>query len=258
MRLKGHTALVTGSGRSLGQAIALRFAQEGANVITNSRSTPEECEAVAKQCRAFGVKSIGITADLSSREGVDALARKALQEFGRIDILVNNVGISPYVGLLDMSDEEWHKVLFVNLHQMFYFTRYFVPGMLEQRWGRILNITGHAYIHHHVGAHTSAGKAGAMGLTRAVASEFAGAGITCNEVCPGWMDTEIRRNKYYQDLKPANQRPWGSAEERVKEIPAGRLGTPEEFAALCAFLASDEGSYLTGQTYLVNGGTMFH
>lgn len=258
MRLKGHTALITGSGRGLGKAIALRFAQEGANVITNSRSTPDECEALAEQCRAYGVRSMGVTADLSSREGVDALAHKALQEFGRVDILVNNLGISPYLGLLEISDEEWHKILFVDLHQMFFCTRHFTPGMLEQRWGRILFITGHAAKRRHkVGAHTCAAKAGAMGLMRAVATEFAGAGITSNEICPGWMDTEIRRNQYYDDHKPPNQRPWGS-DERVKEIPAGRLGTPEEFGALCAFLASDEGSYLTGQTYLINGGTVFH
>lgn len=257
MSLKGRRALVTGAGRSLGRAIALRLAAEGADVAVNSRSTPEEIERVAAACREAGVRAVAVQADVTKPEQVEALRERVLKELGPVDILVNNVGASPFVPFLEMTPQDWHTLIGVNLHTMFYCTRAFVEHMVRQGWGRILNITGHAHLYARSGAHTAAGKAGAVGFTRAIAYEFAPFGVTCNHIGPGLMDTEPRRNKYYRDAKPAGQRPWG-AEERVGEVPMKRLGAPEELAALCAFLASEEAGYLTGQTFLVNGGMYFH
>lgn len=257
MSLKGKRALVTGAGRSLGSAIALRLAAEGADVAVNSRSTPGEVERVAAACREKGVRALAVQADVTRPEDVERLRERVLGELGPVDILVNNVGASPFVPFLEMSPEDWHALIGVNLHSMFYCSKAFAEPMVQKRWGRILNITGHAPFYARSGAHTAAGKAGAVGFTRALAHELAPFGVTCNHVGPGLMDTEPRRNKYYRDTKPEGLRPWG-AEERVREIPLGRLGTPEEFAALCAFLASEEAGYLTGQTFLVNGGMYFH
>ncbi|MFQ5894903.1 MAG: SDR family NAD(P)-dependent oxidoreductase [Nitrospinota bacterium] len=257
MSLKGKRALVTGAGRSLGRAIALRLAAEGADVAVNSRSTPEEIERVAAACREAGVRAVAVQADVAEHEGVEGLKERVLKELGPVDILVNNVGASPFVPFLEMSPEDWHTLIGVNLHSMFYCTRAFAGPMVRRGWGRILNITGHAHLYARSGAHTAAGKAGAVGFTRAIAHELAPFGVTCNHVGPGLMDTEPRQNKYYRDTKPAWQRPWGP-EERVREVPVRRLGKPEELAALCAFLASEEAGYLTGQTFLVNGGMYFY
>ena len=252
--IEGKTAVVTGSGRAIGAAIALRLAQEGANVVVNSRSTPEEIEDVAQQCRALGVRALVVEADVSKKQGVEELARRTFQEFPVVNILVNNVGISPTCPFLEMTDEEWDTVLGANIHSMFHCCKAMVPGMVEQGWGRVVNITGHAYLTlTGAGVHVKAGKAAAVGFTRGLAGEMAPYNITVNHVAPGLIDTPPRRNKYYRDDKPSDQRPWGP-EERVEAVPLKRTGSPEELAALVAFLCSDEAAYLTGQTYLVNGG----
>jgi NAD(P)-dependent dehydrogenase (short-subunit alcohol dehydrogenase family) len=255
MDLKGRNALVTGAGRSLGAAIAVRLAREGANVAVNSRSTPDEIEAVAEACRSHGVDAIAVQADVSIKEGVEQLRQAVTQQFPLIDILINNVGVSPTVPFMEMNDEDWHTVMAINAHSMYYCTKAFVEGMVQRKWGRIINITGHAYlkIAFTSGAHVKASKAAAVGFTRALSGELAEYGITVNHVAPGLMDTPPRRNKYYRDWKDPEQRPWG-AEEKVREVPLGRAGKPEELAGLVAFLCGEEAVYLTGQTYLVNGG----
>ncbi len=256
-RLTGKNAVVTGSGRSIGRAIAERLASEGANVAVNSRSTPAEAEAAATACEQQGVRSVAVVTDVSQPHGARQLFEEATRSLGTIDILVNNVGVSPYVPFLELSDEDWETVIRVNLYSMYYCTRLALPGMVARGWGRVVNLTGHAYCNVGTAAHTSASKAAAMGFTRAIAAEFAPHGITCNEVAPGLIDTEPRRHKYYEDRKPPELRPWGS-EDQARDIPARRLGRPEELAAVCAFLCSDEASYVTGQSYFVNGGKMWH
>lgn len=252
--IKGKTAVVTGSGRAIGAAIALRLAQDGANVVINSRSTPEEMEQVAQECRDMGVRAISVLADVSQKQGVEELARRTLEEFHSVDILVNNVGVSPSCPFLEMTDEEWHTIMGVNIHSIFYCCKAMVPSMVEKEWGRVVNITGHAYLTvARSSVHVKASKSAAVGFTRGLAADLAPYKITVNHVAPGLIDTPPRRNKYYRDDKPPEQRPWGP-EDRVDEIPLKRTGTPEELAALVAFLCSDEGAYLTGQTYLVNGG----
>ncbi len=256
-KLMGRNALVTGSGRSIGRAIAERLASEGANVAVNSRSTLSEAEATAEACRTHDIQSVAIVADVSQVQDTQHLIDEATRLLGPIDILVNNVGISPYVPFLELSDEDWETVIRVNLYSMYHCTRLALPSMVARRWGRVVNLTGHAYCNVGTAAHTSASKAAAMGFTRAIAAEFAPHGITCNEVAPGLIDTEPRRNKYYGDRKSPELRPWGS-EDQAGEIPAQRLGRPEEVAAVCAFLCSDEAGYVTGQSYFVNGGKMWH
>lgn len=258
MSLKGHNALVTGSGRSLGRAIAVRLAAEGANVVVNSRSTLGEGESVAKECREQGVRSIAVAADVSLAPGIDLLRDTALREFEFIDIVVNNVGISPYLPFLEISDTDLNTVFGVNLGSMFMCCRVFLPCMVDRHWGRIVNVTGQAARRHGVeargtGAHVAATKAAARALTRSIAAEFGPNGITCNELGPGRMNTEPRRNKYYEDRKASETR-----ELEAPDVPVGRIGTPEEFAAACAFLASEEASYITGQSLLVNGGAIFN
>ena len=208
-RLKGRTAVVTGSGRAIGAAIALRLAQEGANFVVNSRSTPDEIEAVAQRCRSLGVKSVAVQADMALKQGVEELSHRTFQEFPVVDILVNNAGISPTCSFLDMTDEEWHTVMGVNINSMYYCCKAMVPGMVRQRWGRVVNITGHAYLTVGGSVHTKAGKAAAVGFTRGLAGDLAPYDITVNHVAPGLIDTPPRRNKYYRDDKPEDQRPLG-------------------------------------------------
>ena len=253
MSLEGKTAVVTGSGRAIGAAIAIRMAQDGANVVVNSRSTPDEIEEVAKECQAYGVKTLAVLADVSKKGDVEELARRTFQEFSTVDILVNNVGISPTCPFLEMTDEEWHKVLAVNIDSLFYCSKAFVPSMIQPSWGRVVNITGHAYLGVGGSVHTKAGKSAAVGFTRGLAGEVAPYQITVNHIAPGLIDTPPRRNKYYRDDRNPEERPWGP-EDRVDNVPLKRLGKPEEMSALVAFLCSEDGAYLTGQTYMVNGG----
>jgi 3-oxoacyl-[acyl-carrier protein] reductase len=263
----GHVALVTGSGRSLGRAMALRLAANGTNIITNSRQSPEECEETAEMCKELGVKAVSFVADVSKSAEVAKLAEFAKSEFGYVDILINNVGIAPYVPFLEITEDDWHQAYGANVDSMFFTCQAFIPGMVERGWGRIINITGQAARHHgkdaaRTAVHTTSSKGAAIGLTRSIAAEFAPKGITCNEMGPARIDTEPRRNKYYKDVKAKDRsfREDKSESDKPKandEVPVGRVGLPSEFAAAAAFLASEEAGYITGQTLLVNGGLIF-
>lgn len=248
-----RAAVVTGSSRGLGLAIANALAATGAAVVVNARVDEDGAERAAAMCRGHGVESIAVLADVSKPDCAVDLIEQSRAAFGGVDVLVNAVGGSPYVPLLELSSDQWHKVMAINVDSMFYCIKAALPDMLARRWGRIVNITGHAYMRPGVAAHSSASKAAAMGLTRAVASEVATSGITCNELVPGFMDTPPRVHKYYDDRKPADAKPWGS-EDRLREVPQGRMGTPDELAAVCGFLCSDAASYVTGQSWMVNGG----
>lgn len=249
--LAGKTALVTGSSRSIGAEIARTLARQGANVVVNARSSAEEAHAVANKCAALGAQAIAVVADVSSADGVAALADAALTRFGTVDILVNAVGVSPRVPFLQMSFEDWSKVFDINVHSAFRTCQAFTPGMIERKWGRIINISGHAYLHiHGTGVHVKASKAALVGLTRGLAGELAAHGITANHVAPERIDTPERRNKYYRDNDPK----WDAVSRGVDKVPLKRLGKTSEVAGLVRFLCSEEAAYMTGQTYLVNGG----
>lgn len=242
--LAGKVALVTGSGRNIGRATVLEMARLGADVVVNARSNTAEVEAVAEEARSFGVKALAITADVGDKAQVDRMISGAICALGKIDILVNNAGLRKTAPITSMTIEEWREVIGVNLDGPFFACQAVVPGMIERGWGRIINVSGlNAFKGRADWAHVCAGKMGALGLTRALAVELAPHGILVNHIVPGAFDTNRDGS---QSLPPTPQRAAG--------IPLGRLGFPEEIATTCAFLASDAGNFITGQTIHVNGG----
>jgi 3-oxoacyl-[acyl-carrier protein] reductase len=249
MKLKNKVALVTGSGRNIGRAIALAYAREGADVVVNSRSNPKEAELVAEEARVSGVRAIATLADVSDKSQVDAMFKQALDEFGRVDILVSNAAIRPQKAFIDLSVEEWKQALGVILDGAFYCTQATLPSMLQNQFGRVIYITGDgAYLGVAKRAHVSAAKMALTGLARGLATEFAEKNITFNIISPGRMDT-TRDNSFYVDA---------ASMQRVDDIPMGRLGSPDEIANACLFLSSDEAAYVTGQTLHVNGGRGYY
>ena len=248
MSLQGKVALVTGSGRNIGRATVLELARRGADVVVNSRTNHQEAEWVAEEARTLGVKATALVADVGDEGQVDRMVTEALSHFGRIDILVNNAGLRRACPIAQMSSEEWRSVLSVNLDGPFYCIRAAVPGMIAAGGGRIINVSGlNAFKGRGGWAHVSASKMGALGLTRALAMELAPHGILVNHVVPGSYDT----------TRTAPQEAFDDS-LRASGIPLGRLGLPEELAKVCAFLASDDASFITGQTIHVNGGALMY
>ncbi len=244
--LAGRVALVTGSGRNIGRATILEFVRMGANVVVNARSNRQEAESVAEEARAIGVKAIVAVADVGDKGQVDAMVESAVSEFGRVDILVNNAGLRKAKSFVEMTVEDWREVNGVNMDGPFYCCKAVVPGMIERGWGRIVNVSGLNAFRGHAGwSHVSASKMGSIGMTRAIAAELAPHGIMVNHVVPGAFDTS-RTDP--QAVPPTDQRQAG--------IPVGRLGDPVEVAKVCAFLCSEDTSFLTGQTIHVNGGAL--
>ena len=244
--LAGRVALVTGSGRNIGRATVLRLASMGADVVVNARTNRDEAESVAQEARELGVRAVAALADVSDQAQVDSMVERALAELGRIDILINNAGLRDSKAFTEMTTDEWRQVNGVNMDGPFYCSKAVVPGMIERGWGRIVNVSGlNAFKGRADWAHVCASKMGALGLTRALAVELAPHGIMVNHVVPGAFDTS---RTGAQDAVPTQGRTAG--------IPVGRLGLPEEVARVCAFLSSEESSYLTGQTIHVNGGAL--
>lgn len=252
--LAGKTALVTGSGRNIGAAIAMRLGAMGARVAVNVRASLDEGKQVCAELERAGVECVLLPADVSRPDEVRRLAEQ-IAAFGRVDILVNNVGISPMMTIAETSDEFWQLVLQTSLSSAFYCIRAFSPGMVEAGWGRIINIGGVAGIRGtKFKTANAAAKAGLSGLTRATSNELAEFGVTCNFVGPGHLES-MHDKKYYEDgsdtVDPGFYQRWAAA------IPAKRLGTADDVARGCAFLASPDADYITGQTMLINGGMFF-
>src|SRR5271165_5232325 len=223
-KLEGKVALVTGSGRNIGRATVLKLAGEGAHVVVNARSNRQEAE-------------------------VEALAAKALSEFGRVDILINNAAIRPHKLFTETTDADWELVRSVVLDGALYLTRALIEPMVKNRYGRILFFVGDGAISARGSGrtHLSAAKMGLIGMARGLASEFAPHNIRVNVVSPGSIDTRRDNPEWYQGRLP-----------NAAGIPLGRQGSVDEIAATCLFLVSEDGGFITGQTIHVNGGAHYY
>jgi 3-oxoacyl-[acyl-carrier protein] reductase len=240
--LQNQVAIVTGSSRGIGKAIALQLASQGAKVVVNYASSNAAAEQVVAEITAAGGQAIALQGDVSQTDQVDTLINTSLEKFNRIDILVNNAGITRDTLLLRMKLEEWQSVIDLNLTGVFLCTKAVSKIMLKQRSGRIINIASVAGQMGNPGqANYSAAKAGVIGFTKTVAKELATRGITVNAVAPGFIKTDMT-----SDIK---------ADNILQYIPLGRFGEPEEIAGMVRFLAADPAAaYITGQVFNVDGG----
>ena len=242
--LDGQTAVVTGAGRGIGRAIALRLAADGANVVVNYCHSSEAAEHTAEECRSMGVLAEAVEADVSTMEGAEALMGAALKLNGRIDILVNNAGRTKDTLLLRMKPEDFDAVLKTNLYGTFYCMKAVAKIMLKQRYGRIISLSSIVGLRGNVGQmNYSASKAGILGLTKSMAKEMASRGVTVNAIAPGMIETAMTQ-AMTEEAHAAME----------KEIPAGCIGRPEDVACAAAFFASKEAGYVTGQVLCVDGG----
>lgn len=240
--LKNSVALVTGASRGIGKATALALASQGAKVVINYARSAQAAQELVATIEAAGGEAIALGADVSKPEEVESLIAKTLEHYQRIDVLVNNAGITKDTLLLRMKLEDWQQVIDLNLTGVFLCTRAVTKIMLKQRSGRIINIASVAGQMGNPGqANYSAAKAGVIGFTKTVAKELGSRGITVNAVAPGFIETDMTH-----DLKN---------EEIIKLIPLGRFGQAEEVAGLIRFLAADPAAaYITGQVFNVDGG----
>ena len=242
--LEGKRALVTGASHGIGRAVALRFAAEGARVALNYRSDRAAAEEAVASIAAAGGEAVAVGGDVSRADEAAALVEATVSAFGGVDVLVNNAGVTRDGLLLRMEEEAWDAVLDANLKGAFLCSKAAARHMARARWGRIVNMSSIVGLTGNAGqANYASAKAGLIGLTKTLARELASRGITVNAVAPGFIATRM-----VESLSEETQ-------SRVLErIPLGRFGTPEDVAAVCAFVASDDAAYVTGQTLGVDGG----
>jgi 3-oxoacyl-[acyl-carrier protein] reductase len=240
----GRVALVTGGGRGIGSAVAVRLANEGANVAISYRSNDATAEEAAEEVRAAGVLCEIFKGDVASPEDVDALFKGVGETLGQVEILVNNAGLTRDNLMMRMKEGEFDEVLRTNLKGTYLCTRAALRPMIRARWGRIVNVSSVVGLVGNAGqANYAASKAGIIGFTKSVAREVAGRGITANVVAPGYVETELTRGL------PEN------VKDRIKgQVPVGRFGEAAEVADVVAFLAGESTGYVTGQTVAVDGG----
>ena len=242
MSLNGKTALVTGASRGIGRAIALRLAEDGANVAVIYAGSADKAEAVVNEITALGVNAKAYRCNVADSAAVNETVKAVTNDLGKIDILVNNAGITRDGLMLRMKDEDFDAVLDTNLKGAFNMIRACYSGFIRKKSGRIINISSVSGIMGNAGqANYSASKAGVIGLTKSVARELASRGITCNAVAPGFIQTDMTENL-------------GDNNPLLNSIPLGRMGKPEDIAAAVAYLASDSAAYITGEVLKVDGG----
>lgn len=246
MLLEGKNAIVTGGSQGIGTAVSLMLAEEGANVCLTYRSHKEEAEAVVKQIKEMGLKAICVKCDIASFTEAEAVVKAALETFGKIDILVNNAGMNWDGVCWKMTEEQWDRVLEVNLKGYFNFTRHTAPLLKEQKSGRIINVTSINGMRGKFGqSNYSASKAGIIGYTKAVAKELGAFGVTVNAVAPGLIETAMLKDSDARDK---------IIDLAMGEIVLKRVGQPEDLANMVAFLASDKAKHVTGECIKVDGG----
>ena len=245
--LVGRVALVTGGSRGIGHAIALELARRGADVAVNYRSSQAEAEDVAREINAMGRRCVLVPGHVGESSEARGIVKRTQEEFGRLDVLVNNAGITRDRSIRKLTDENWHEVINVNLDGTYYTTTAAIPKMIEQKFGRIINISSYSAQGGIVGqANYAASKGAMMSYTKVIALELAKYNITANCVAPGFTATEM-----LMKVPPEIQ-------EQIKSrIPLGRFGTPDDIAKAVAYLAG-EADYVTGETLNVNGGIYFH
>jgi 2-hydroxycyclohexanecarboxyl-CoA dehydrogenase len=242
MQLEGKVAVVTGAGSGIGRGIARRFARDGAAVGVWDLNADSAAETASLITDAGG-KAIGIEADCSDEAAIKSAADETRAKFGPVNILVNNAGVAPFTPYMDIQHDEWDRVIAINLKGPHLCIREMLPAMLEAGWGRVVNITSSStQSGSFAQVHYVASKGGLLGMTKALALEYAASGVTFNMVPPGFIDTPMLRSS------PVD------VEAYSQTLPMKRPGTVEEMAAACAYLASDDAGYVTGRTISVNGG----
>jgi len=244
--LEGKVAIITGGTRGIGKGIALKFAQEGADVIFTYVSSEETANAVEKEIETFGVKAKGYKSNAANMEDAVGLIDKVVEEFGQIDILVNNAGITKDGLLMRMSEENFDDVIKINLNSVFNMTKAALRTFLKQRSGSIINMSSIVGVRGNAGqANYSASKAGIIGFTKSIAAELGSRNIRCNAIAPGFIATEMT-----EKLDPEVVKGWSES------IPLKRPGVPEDVANATVFLASDMSTYISGQVLSVCGGML--
>ncbi len=246
MLLEGKSAIVTGGSQGIGTASSLMLAEEGADVCLTYRKHKEEAEAVKEQIEAMGRKALAIKCDISSFAEAETVVKATVEAFGKLDILVNNAGMNWDGVCWKMTEEQWDRVLDVNLKGYFNFTRHTAPLFKEQKYGRVINVTSINGLRGKFGqTNYSASKAGIVGFTKAVAKELGAFGVTVNAVAPGLIETAMLKESEARDK---------IIDMAMAEIVLKRVGQPEDLANVIAFLASDKAKHVTGEVIKVDGG----
>lgn len=244
--LEGKNALITGASKGIGRSIALKYAQNGANVAFTYLSSVEKGEALVKELEAFGVKAVGYRSDASDFKAAEELINAVVADFGSLDILVNNAGITRDNLLLRMTEDSWDEIMKVNLKSCFNTVKAASRTLMKQRSGSIINMSSVVGVKGNAGqANYAASKAGIIGFSKSIALELGSRGIRCNVIAPGFIETEMTGV-----LDEKTVQSWRDA------IPLKRGGQPEDVADACVFLGSDMSSYITGQTLQVDGGML--
>ncbi len=237
-------AVVTGASRGIGRAIACRLASEGATVVLNYNGAAEKAQAVQAEIEAAGGRAQAVQCNVSDYAACESFFQNVIKTYGRIDILVNNAGITRDGLLVRMTEEDFDRVIEVNLKGTFHCLRFAARQMIRQRGGRIINLASVSGVAGNAGqVNYAASKAGVIGMTKSAARELASRGVTVNAIAPGFIETDM-----------TGVLPDAVKEAAVRQIPLGRFGKPEDIAAMAAFLASEEAGYITGQVFHVDGG----
>ncbi|RXP57075.1 3-oxoacyl-[acyl-carrier-protein] reductase [Lutibacter sp. HS1-25] len=244
--LENKTALITGASRGIGRGIATSFAKQGANIAFTYNASVEAAQALEKELEAYGIKAKGYQSNAANYDAAQQLAADVLKEFGSIDVLINNAGITKDNLLMRISEEDFDSVIEVNLKSVFNLTKAVIRPMMKQRGGSIINMSSVVGLKGNAGqANYAASKAGILGFTKSVALELGSRNIRCNTIAPGFIETEMT-----EKLNPEVVQGWRDS------IPLKRGGTAEDVANACVFLASDMSAYITGQTLSVDGGML--
>lgn len=244
--LENKTALITGASRGIGNGIAVEFAKQGANVAFTFNASVDAAKELEKELESFGVKAKGYQSNAADFDAAQELVKEVINEFGSLEILINNAGITKDNLLMRISEEDFDKVIEVNLKSVFNLTKAVIRPMMKQRMGSIINMSSVVGVKGNAGqANYAASKAGILGFTKSVALELGSRNIRCNAIAPGFIETEMTGK-----LDPK------TVEEWRKGIPLKRGGAPEDVANACVFLASDMSAYITGQTLNVDGGML--